>query len=127
MAKLRAVRKSELETIGPVNIGDRAIGNLAFIRETMERSTHFTAVPAYGRMLMGLETYWDRVGSRAANARATHHNEIHERSKLVGIQFRRRRGFVTRHGTRERNCASGSKKIYRLAICGAILLGLFFV
>ena len=53
MAKMSAVRKSEPDTNGPVNIGDRAIDNLQFIRETMERSTHFTAVPGYGGMLMG--------------------------------------------------------------------------
>ena len=53
MAKLRAVRADEKVVDEPVNIGDRAIDNLQFIRETMERSTHFTAVPGYGGMLMG--------------------------------------------------------------------------
>jgi hypothetical protein len=38
----------------PVKISDRAIDNLEFIRETMERSTHFTAVPGYGGILMGV-------------------------------------------------------------------------
>ena len=38
----------------PVNIGDRALDNLKFIRKTMERSTHFTAVPGYGGILMGV-------------------------------------------------------------------------
>ena len=54
MAKLRAARTDERVTDEPVNIGDRAIDNLQFIRETMERSTHFTAVPGYGGMLMGV-------------------------------------------------------------------------
>lgn len=57
----------------PPSLGDRAIDNLQFIRDTMERSTHFTAVPGYGAVLMGAtaiaaayisstQTYlWDRL------------------------------------------------------------------
>lgn len=37
----------------PPSLGGRAIDNLQFIRDTMERSTHFTAVPGYGAVLMG--------------------------------------------------------------------------
>lgn len=50
MAKIQAIRKENDE---PVNIGDRAFDNLRFIRETMERSAHFTAIPGYGGALMG--------------------------------------------------------------------------
>jgi hypothetical protein len=50
MAKTQPLRR---ETNEPVNIGDRAIDNLQFIRETMERSAVFTSVPGYGGMLMG--------------------------------------------------------------------------
>lgn len=53
MAKTNAIRKDEIPD-QPVNLGDRAIDNLQFIRETMERSTHFTAVAGYGGMLMGV-------------------------------------------------------------------------
>lgn len=52
MAKIQPIRKEERNE--PVNIGDRALDNLKFIRETMERSTHFTAVPGYGGVFMGL-------------------------------------------------------------------------
>ncbi|MEP6945470.1 MAG: hypothetical protein ABJA02_06090 [Acidobacteriota bacterium] len=54
MAKPKAVRSDERPGPVAMNIGDRAIDNLAFIRETMERSTHFTAVPGYGGILMGV-------------------------------------------------------------------------
>ena len=54
MAKTNAVRKDEIEENEPVNIGDRALDNLQFIRETMERSAAFTAIPGYGGMLMGV-------------------------------------------------------------------------
>ncbi len=53
MAKIQALRKENVEQGEPVNIGDRAIDNLKFIRETMERSAIFTSVPGYGGMLMG--------------------------------------------------------------------------
>ena len=54
MAKLHAIRDERASQNGPVNLSDRAIDNLKFIRETMERSTHFTAVPGYGGILMGV-------------------------------------------------------------------------
>jgi hypothetical protein len=54
MPKVQAINKKKSEVNEPVSIGDRAMDNLQFIRETMERSTHFTAVPGYGGMLMGL-------------------------------------------------------------------------
>jgi len=53
MPKLSPIRNDEFEENEPVNIGDRAIDNVRYIREMMERSAHFTAVPGYGGMLMG--------------------------------------------------------------------------
>ncbi len=53
MAKLNAAKADERTVPEAINIGDRAIDNLAFIRDTMERSTSFTAVPGYGGILMG--------------------------------------------------------------------------
>ena len=54
MAKLNVLKRDEERPEGPINLGDRAIDNLKFIRETMERSTAFTAVPGYGGILMGV-------------------------------------------------------------------------
>ena len=54
MAKIQPIRKENPETNEPVRLGDKAIDNLRFIRETMERSVHFTAVPGYGGILMGV-------------------------------------------------------------------------
>lgn len=54
MGKVQAIRKESFEENQPINIGDRAIDNLQFIRETMERSAVFTSVPGYGGILMGV-------------------------------------------------------------------------
>jgi hypothetical protein len=73
MAKTQTVAKEKQYTDEPPSLGSRAIDNLQFIRDTMERSTHFTAVPGYGAILMGAtaiaaayisstQTYlWDRL------------------------------------------------------------------
>jgi hypothetical protein len=50
---MQPIRKEGIDPGEPVNIGERAIDNLQFIRETMERSTVFTSVPGYGGILMG--------------------------------------------------------------------------
>ncbi len=54
MSKILPIRKEHPEAEEPVNISDRALDNLKYIREAMERSTSFTAVPGYGGMLMGV-------------------------------------------------------------------------
>lgn len=53
MAKTQAIRKEEIEANEPPSLHGRAMDNLAFIRETMERSAVFTSVPGYGGALMG--------------------------------------------------------------------------
>ena len=53
MGKVQSIKREESPD-QPIKLSDRAIDNLQFIRETMERSTHFTAVPGYGGALMGV-------------------------------------------------------------------------
>jgi hypothetical protein len=55
--KTNALRKDETQENAPINIGDRALDNLEFIRETMARSASFTAIPGYGGALMGITAF----------------------------------------------------------------------
>lgn len=54
MGAIQPIRNEEIETSEPPSLHGRAMDNLAFIRETMERSASFTAIPGYGGMIMGI-------------------------------------------------------------------------
>lgn len=64
----RAVDEATDPRYRAVHVGERAADNLAFIRETMERSTSFTAVPGYGGILMGMTAL---VAAYVANGQAS--------------------------------------------------------
>lgn len=51
MASVRSIRQKASE---PVPIQNHALDNLRYIRETMERSESFTAVPGWGGVTMGM-------------------------------------------------------------------------
>ncbi len=54
MATLHKFKKKEEMVLDePPSLHGRAMDNLEFIRDAMERSTEFTAVPGYGGALMG--------------------------------------------------------------------------
>ena len=54
MARIQAIKRDENFEDELPSLQGRAMDNLQFIRNTIENSTHFTAVPGYGGVFMGL-------------------------------------------------------------------------
>ena len=59
-------KQKETATETP-SLHGRALENLEFIRDTMERATSFTAVPGYGGMLMGATAIGAAIVASASN------------------------------------------------------------
>ena len=58
-----------MKTAKVVSINDRALENLKYIRETMERAGSFTAVPGWGGILMGVSALMTAVVSNRLPSR----------------------------------------------------------
>src|SRR5437762_10363421 len=60
----------EMKNATVVSINDRAVENLKYIRETMERAGSFTAVPGWGGILMGVSALMMAVVSSRLPSRS---------------------------------------------------------
>ena len=108
------------QPIKVTSINDRAIDNIRYIRETMERAGSFTAVPGWGGVLMGITALITAVvASRTETAVAWFEVWLVESAVALGIGA----SMMVRKAREVRNILSGPGRKFALALCPAMIAG----
>jgi hypothetical protein len=103
-----------------VSINDRAIDNIRYIRETMERAGSFTAVPGWGGVFMGVTALVTAViASRMTSPVMWFEVWLAESAVALGLGA----WSMVRKARAVRHILSGPGRKFALSLCPAMIAG----